>query len=127
MPPICCCRGGSRPSFIERFVWLPGTEGPFPGCVTCCYRDRIERRRRRLPGRADARDATGISCPPVRGRASAPPPVDCGLIADSHHEEGKVRLGTSNVMVRCVSISQNTARIRVNGAAEEQELVLKGK
>jgi hypothetical protein len=42
-------------------------------------------------------------------------------------EEGKVRLGTSNVLVRCVAIRQNSVRVRVNGAAEEQELVLKGK
>jgi len=42
-------------------------------------------------------------------------------------EEGKLRLGTSNVTVRCVAIRQNAVRIRVNGSAEEKELVLKPK
>jgi hypothetical protein len=42
-------------------------------------------------------------------------------------EEGKVRLGTTNVTVKCLAIRQDAVRIRVNGAAEEQELMLKTK
>ena len=42
-------------------------------------------------------------------------------------EEGKVRLGTTNVTVKCLAIRQNAVCIRVNGSAEEQELMLKTK
>ena len=40
-------------------------------------------------------------------------------------EEAKVRLGTNNVVVRCVAISQNSVRVRVVGSAAEQDLFLK--
>lgn len=42
-------------------------------------------------------------------------------------EEGKVRLGTTNVTVRCLAIRQNAVRIQVSGTPGEQELVLKSK
>ena len=42
-------------------------------------------------------------------------------------EEGKVRLGTTNVTVRCLAITQNTVRIRIVGTGEERELVLKAR
>jgi len=42
-------------------------------------------------------------------------------------EEGKVRLGATNVSVRCLAISPNSVRIRVAGSDQEQELSLKGK
>jgi hypothetical protein len=40
-------------------------------------------------------------------------------------EEGNVRLGTTNVTVRCLAITQNTVRVRIVGTGEERELVLK--
>jgi hypothetical protein len=40
-------------------------------------------------------------------------------------EEGRVRLGKTNVVIRCLAISQDSVRIRVVNSGEEQELRLK--
>jgi hypothetical protein len=42
-------------------------------------------------------------------------------------EEAKVRLGASNVLVRCLGITPNSARVQVSGSTEEQQLVLRQK
>jgi hypothetical protein len=42
-------------------------------------------------------------------------------------EQGKVLLGSSNVMVRCLAITPNSVRIQVAGSDKEQELFLKTK
>jgi len=41
-------------------------------------------------------------------------------------ERGKVRLGSTNVTVRCLAITPNSVRIQVAGSDKEQELFLKG-
>ena len=38
------------------------------------------------------------------------------------NEEGNVRVGTTNVTIRCVAIRQDSVRIRIVGSGEEQEL-----
>jgi hypothetical protein len=38
------------------------------------------------------------------------------------NEEGKVRVGTSNLTVRCLAIEQDSVRIRIIGTGEEREL-----
>lgn len=43
------------------------------------------------------------------------------------NEEGKVRLGATNVMIRCQEIRQNGARIRLLGSGEELDLKLVGR
>ena len=47
---------------------------------------------------------------------------DCTLALN---EEGRVRVGTSNVTVRCLAISNDAVVIRVNGAAEVTRLALR--
>ncbi len=42
-------------------------------------------------------------------------------------ESGKVRLGASNVVIRCLAIATNSARIQIVGAREEQVLKLREK
>ena len=41
------------------------------------------------------------------------------------NEEGRVRVGTSNVTVRCLAISNDAVVIRVNGADEVMRLALR--
>src|ERR1035438_7294875 len=41
------------------------------------------------------------------------------------NEEGKVRVGKTNLTIRCLAIGQDSARIRIVGLGEEQELRLK--
>jgi hypothetical protein len=41
------------------------------------------------------------------------------------NEEGKVRVGKTNLTIRCLAIGQDSARIRIVGSGEEQELRLK--
>jgi hypothetical protein len=40
------------------------------------------------------------------------------------NEEGKVRLGTTNVNVRCLAIRKDGVRVRLLNSAEERELAL---
>ncbi len=47
---------------------------------------------------------------------------DCTLGAG---EQGKAHLGQSNVVIRCLSITENTARIQFLASGEQQELKLK--
>ena len=42
-------------------------------------------------------------------------------------EEGKVRLGETNVTVHCIRITPTSVRIRVGGRSDEEELLLKNK
>jgi len=41
------------------------------------------------------------------------------------NEEGKVRVGQTNVTIRCLAIRQDAARVRIVGTGEERELQLK--
>jgi hypothetical protein len=41
------------------------------------------------------------------------------------NEEGKVRVGKTNVTIRCLAIHQDSVRIRIIGSGEERELRLK--
>jgi len=41
------------------------------------------------------------------------------------NEDGKVRIGATNVLVRCLAIRQNGVRIRLLASGEEKELLLK--
>jgi hypothetical protein len=41
------------------------------------------------------------------------------------NEEGKVRVGRTNVAIRCLAIRQDSVRIRIVGSGEERELRLK--
>ena len=41
------------------------------------------------------------------------------------NEEGKVRVGKTNVTIRCLAIRQDAVRIRIVGTGEERELRLK--
>jgi hypothetical protein len=42
-------------------------------------------------------------------------------------ETGKVHLGTTNILIRCLAIATNSARIQIVGAGEEQVLKLKAR
>jgi len=46
---------------------------------------------------------------------------DCTL---TRNEEGRVRIGTSNVVVRCLDIRDHSAVIQVRGASAATELFL---
>jgi hypothetical protein len=48
---------------------------------------------------------------------------DCTLATD---EVGRVRVGTSNVVVRCVAIKDRSAVIKIQGRSDYQELFLLG-
>jgi hypothetical protein len=39
-------------------------------------------------------------------------------------ESGKVRVGQTNVLVRCVAIATNSVRVEISGSGETQELWL---
>ena len=41
------------------------------------------------------------------------------------NEEGKVRVGKTNLTIRCLAIRQDSVRIRMVGSGEERELRLK--
>ena len=41
------------------------------------------------------------------------------------NEEGKVRVGKTNVTIRCLAIHQDSVRIRIISSGEERELLLK--
>jgi hypothetical protein len=41
------------------------------------------------------------------------------------NEEGKVRVGKTNLTIRCLAIQQDSVRIRIVGSGEERELRLK--
>ena len=43
------------------------------------------------------------------------------------NETGKVRLGSTNVVVRCLAIRKEAVRIQIAGSGQEQELVLKSR
>lgn len=43
------------------------------------------------------------------------------------NEESKVRVGTSNVVVRCLEITDKSVVITINGAAEKKELILESR
>jgi hypothetical protein len=43
------------------------------------------------------------------------------------HEEAKVRLGSTNIVLRCLSITPNSVRLRVAGSETDEELNLKAK
>jgi hypothetical protein len=43
------------------------------------------------------------------------------------NEEGKVRLGTSNVTIRCLAIEERAVRVRITESGEERELQFKPK
>jgi hypothetical protein len=47
--------------------------------------------------------------------------------AFAESETAKVRVGTSNVIVRCLEIKTNSVLIQVKGSEEKQELPLRGK
>ncbi len=42
------------------------------------------------------------------------------------NDEGKVRLGNTNVTVRCLAIRKDAVRIRISGSSQEQDLLLGG-